>query len=189
MYQPLFDFLQLFKYISPEDEKAITNVLQFKKVKAGKVLLEEGKYANEFFFIAKGILKITTLNEKGTAVTYFFLKENQFCTLLNSFNNNVPGHESIIAATDAELIVFTKENLLSLYDSIPYFKELIHGITQQSLLDKIQLRNSYLGDDASGRYHKFLINQSDIALRVALSDVASYLGITQQSLSRIRKNK
>lgn len=189
MYQPLFNFLQLFRHISPEDEEKISAALQFKKVKAGKVLLESGSHANEFFFICEGILKISILNERGNAVTYFFMKENQFCTILNSFNNNAPAHESIIAATDASLIVFTRESLFGLYDTIPYFKELITGISQQSLLDKIQLKNSYIGEDASSRYHKFLTSQSDIALRVALSDVASYLGITQQSLSRIRKNK
>jgi len=189
MYQPLINFLQLFKNIPQQDEVAISNAVTFKKVKAGEVLLETGTTATEFFFIAKGILKISLLNEKGNSVTYFFMKENQFCTILNSFNNNVTSHESIIAATDAELIVFTKASLLALYEQLPYFKELLHGITQQSLLDKIQLKNSYLGEDASSRYHKFLVNQSDIALRVALSDVASYLGITQQSVSRIRKNK
>jgi len=55
-------------------------------------------------------------------------------------------------------------------------------------LDKIQVRNSYLGEDASLRYRNFLLRQPDIALRVSLADIASYLGITQQSLSRIRKN-
>ena len=71
---------------------------------------------------------------------------------------------------------------------MPYLKELINGITTQSLLEKINVRNSYLGEDAATRYRNFLMRQPDIALRVSLSDIASYLGITQQSLSRIRKN-
>jgi hypothetical protein len=77
---------------------------------------------------------------------------------------------------------------LYLYETIPYFKALIDGITQQALYDKIQIRNAYMGEDATTRYQKFMVRQPDIALRVPLSDVASYLGITQQSLSRIRKN-
>jgi CRP-like cAMP-binding protein len=66
---------------------------------------------------------------------------------------------------------------------------LIDQITQQRLLDKIQLRNSYLGKDAATRYKLFMTQQSDIALRVSLQDIASYLEITPQSLSRIRKNQ
>jgi CRP-like cAMP-binding protein len=189
MYQPFLNFLQLYRHIPAHDETVIAEALEYREVKEGEVLLTTGDYAREMFFIGKGVLKITSVNEKGTVVTHFFLKENQFCTILHSFNNNVPAHENIIAATDAQLVVFNREKLFGLYNTLPYFKELIHSITQQALLNKIQLRNSYLGEDATSRYHNFLMNQSDVALRVALSDVASYLGITQQSLSRIRKNK
>jgi hypothetical protein len=52
---------------------------------------------------------------------------------------------------------------------------------------KIQLRNQYLGKGAAARYQKFLLRQPEVALRVSLRDVASYLGIMQQSLSRIRR--
>ena len=69
-----------------------------------------------------------------------------------------------------------------------YFKTLVESITHQALLDKIQIRNNLMGEEATTRYHKFISNQPDIMLRVPLSDVASYLGITQQSLSRIRRN-
>jgi len=86
------------------------------------------------------------------------------------------------------LVVLKKKNLFDLYEKLPYLKELITGITTQSLLEKINVRNSYLGEDAATRYRSFLMRQPDIALRVSLSDIASYLGITQQSLSRIRKN-
>jgi CRP-like cAMP-binding protein len=71
---------------------------------------------------------------------------------------------------------------------LPYLKQLIDQITQQALLDKIDLKNSYLGHDSTCRYKIFMTRQPDIALRVPLSDIASYLGITPQSLSRIRKN-
>jgi len=96
--------------------------------------------------------------------------------------------EGIEAACNAELIVLKKQKLLGLYEKLPYLKELINGITTQALLEKIQIRNAYQGEAAAIRYKSFLLRQPDIALRVSLSDIASYLGITQQSLSRIRKN-
>ena len=138
-------------------------------------------------FFCQGILKIVSVNGKGNEVTQFFVKEDHFCTILNSFNNQVPAHESIKAACDTDLIVFPREQLWQLYTQLPYFQSLINQITQQTLLAKIQVRNSYMGEDAATRYQQFLQQQPDIALRVPLSDVASYLGITQQSLSRIRK--
>lgn len=188
MFEPFINFLRLFKNIPPADAETIERELGHRKVAEGEVLLSQGQVCREMFFICKGVLRIVSQNEKGNKMAYFFLKENQFCSILNSFNNNVPALEGIEAASDAELIVLKKQKLMSLYKQLPYLKELITGITTQALLDKIQVRNSYLGEDASLRYRNFLMRQPDIALRVSLSDIASYLGITQQSLSRIRKN-
>jgi CRP-like cAMP-binding protein len=142
----------------------------------------------EIFFICRGVLRIMVHNENGTEVTHFFLKDNQFCTILYSFNNQTVADEGVQAACDTELLAISKTKLLSLYRQIPYLKELIDEITQKTLLDKIKLRNSYQGHDSTERYKLFMIHQPDVALRVSLTDVASYLGITPQSLSRIRKN-
>src|ERR1700743_2363829 len=188
MFDSFINFLRLFKNIPQTDVAIIEKEFSYRKVTDGEVLLDEGQICKEMFFVCKGVLRIVSQNEKGNKMAYFFLKENQFCSILNSFNNNVPAIEGIEAACDAELIVLKKQKLLTLYEKLPYLKELITGITTQSLLDKIQVRNSYLGEDASTRYGNFLRRQPEIALRVSLSDIASYLGITQQSLSRIRKN-
>jgi CRP-like cAMP-binding protein len=188
MIQCFVNYLKLFKNIPQGGIDIIEQELVYRKVTEGEILLNEGQVCKEMFFVCKGVLRIVALNEKGNKMAYFFLKENQFCSILNSFNNNVPAVEGIEAACDAELIVLKKQKLLSLYEKLPYLKELITAITTQSLLDKIQVRNSYLGEDAASRYRNFLMRQPEIALRVSLGDIASYLGITQQSLSRIRKN-
>lgn len=188
MFDHFINFLRLFKNIPSADIALIEQELSYRKVTEGEVLFVEGQVCREMFFICKGVLRIVSHNEKGNKMAYFFLKENQFCSILNSFNNNIPAGEGIEAACDAELIVLKKQKLLNLYEKLPYLKDLITGITTQSLLDKIKVRNSYLGEDAATRYRNFLVRQPEIALRVSLSDIASYLGITQQSLSRIRKN-
>lgn len=187
MFEPFLNFLSLFTNISATDKEIINDHLSYRRVAEGEILFEQGGVCKEMFFIAKGVIRIVALNEKGNKMTYFFLKENQLCSILNSFNNNIRAAEGIEAACVAELIVLKKQKLLQLYEKLPYLKELITAITTQSLLDKIQVRNSYLGEDAATRYRNFLVRQPDIALRVSLSDIASYLGITQQSLSRIRK--
>lgn len=186
-FDQLISYLQLFKNIPVKDRGIIREHVRFASVKEGEVLLAEGKTARELYFVCDGILKIVTINDSGKAVTQFFLKNNQFCTILDSLTHNRPSQENIIAACDTQLIVFTREQLHALYGIIPYFKGLIGDITQQGLLDKIQLRHALMGEDATARYKKFLLRQPEIALRVSLSDIASYLGITQQSLSRIRK--
>jgi CRP/FNR family transcriptional regulator, anaerobic regulatory protein len=188
MHSLLINYLRLFRHVSAEDEALISAAFVHRSLKEGDVLFSAGHVCKEMFFICNGVLRIMVQNEKGVEVTYFFLKENYFCTILNSFNNEVAAHESIQAACDAEVMLISKTRLTELYLQIPYLKNLVDGITQQGLLDKIRIRNAYLGLDSTERYKLFMMRQPEIALRVPLADVASYLGITPQSLSRIRKN-
>jgi CRP-like cAMP-binding protein len=187
--ESLFKYLQRFRPISPEDQVTITRHLQHRSVQEGTTLLRKGKLAREIFFICQGILKIVTTNAKGNDITQFFLKENYFCTILGSFNSDQPAEESIIAACDTELLVFTKDSLWDLYKKLPWFRELINHVTQQTLIEKIRVRNGFMGEDAATRYQHFISLNPDIAQKVSLTDIASYLGITPQSLSRIRRQK
>ncbi|MHB8206029.1 Crp/Fnr family transcriptional regulator [Mucilaginibacter sp.] len=188
MGNQLIDFLKGFDQFRGEDAELIAAATESRVYHEGDYLFKAEKICRELFFVCKGVLRIMVINEQAQEVTHFFLKENQFCSILNSFNNRVIATESIQAACDAEVLVLSRKNLDQLYIQIPYLKELITQITHQSLLDKIALRNSYLGHDSTGRYKLFLSQQPLVASQVQLSDVASYLGITPQSLSRIRKN-
>jgi CRP-like cAMP-binding protein len=188
IFEPLFNYLELLQKIALEDKNSIAEILEYRTVKEGEVLLEEGKIANEIFFVSDGVLKITSINDRGNEVIHFFFSENQFCTILKSFTENTPSTDRIQAACDAEVIVFKKNTLQSLYLSLPYFQKILDTIFQQSLLNKVELRNFYLGEDATARYQKFIVRQSNIASRVSQTDIASYLGIAKQSLSRIKKN-
>ena len=188
MQQQLIARLQQLKPIPVDDQELILKAFEPMKFKEGDTLLQLGHVARQLFFITNGILRIMARNEKGNEVTYFFLKDNQFCTILYSFNNNVIADESIQAACDTELLVVSKSNLLALYEKLPYLKGMIDQISQHTLMEKIKTRNTYLGYDSSERYRLFLERQPDVARRVSLTDIASYLGVTPQSLSRIRKN-
>ena len=187
MANALIDFLRLFRDVSEADAELIQQATEERTYKEGNYLFKGGSICREMFFIVDGVLRIMVVNEEGNQVTHFFLKPNQFCTIINSFTNKVKAHESICAACNANVLVLSKFRLDKLYQQLPYLKTLIDQITRQALVDKIALRNAYLGQDSTTRYKTFMARQPEIALRVSLSDVASYLGITPQSLSRIRK--
>jgi CRP-like cAMP-binding protein len=188
MQQQLIARLQQLKPIPVEDQELIVEAFGPMRVKEGDTLLPLKRVARQLFFITNGVLRIMAQNDKGSEVTYFFLKEDQFCTILYSFNNNTIAEESIQAACDTELLVIGKNNLLALYEKLPYLKGMIDQISQHTLMEKIKTRNAYLGFDSSERYRLFLERQPEVAMRVPLADIASYLGVTPQSLSRIRKN-
>src|SRR5882762_3231389 len=125
MDHPLITYLQLFKPIPEEDRMLLTGAFAPKLVKEGDTLFRGGAICREMFFIVKGVLRILAANAKGQEVTHYFLSENQFCTILHSFNNGVAAEETIQAACDAEILVITRTELLGLYKKIPYLQALI----------------------------------------------------------------
>jgi len=187
MFASFFQYLRLFHDIPAADEARLTEALEVRVLPENAVLLRAGQVSQELFFIVSGVLRIVGANEDGTETTYFFLKDNQLCTILDSFTNQVPAAESIQAACATDVLVLPRPALQRLAAQLPYLQALIDLITQRTLLAKIQLRHQYQGLSAVGRYQTFLLRQPEVALRVSLRDVASYLGITQQSLSRIRR--
>lgn len=183
-----YRFLKQLHPVSKADWQLLSAGLCIQQVKEGTVLLPEGKVPRELFFICAGILRLVKRTDEGEDITIFFLKENRCATILGNYLEETPSPYVLEAVCDADVIVLHKEYLLRLYEKIPYLKSLIDQITRQGLLEKVLARNEYLGLDASERYRYFLQKEPDIVSRAPLSTIASFLGITQQSLSRIRKN-
>lgn len=188
MTNELINYLESFMLIGEKDQEVIEDLFERRSFKEGDYLLHPNTICKELFFICKGVSRITVLKENGTVITNFFFKEYQFCTILKSFTNQIPAIEGIEAASDLEVLSISNEKLFLLNQNAPQIGKLIDQIIQRAVLDKVELRNSYLGLDSTARYQLFLKQQPLVAKLVSLSSVASYLGITQQSLSRIRKN-
>jgi CRP-like cAMP-binding protein len=184
----LIAFLQLLKPISVADRALIAEAFIPKSFTEGDYLFDAGHICKQMFFICSGVLRIVALNEKGVEMTHFFLKENQFCTILHSFENDTVSETGIKAACECEVLVISRDTLYVLYQKLPWLRTLLDAITRQALMDKINMQTLYFGHDSATRYRLFIMRQPEIALRVPLNSVASYLGITPQSLSRIRKS-
>lgn len=186
--EALLTFLRSFRTITGDDAAIITPYFHAKHFKEGEYLFTEGKVCKEFFFIVSGILRIVATNTKGVDVTHYFIGDRQCCTILQSFNDEIIADNSIQACCDTHILSISKKNLLELYQKLPYMIDLINQVNQQRMLEKIRLKNAYSGEDAVERYKVFLSEQSEIAYRVPLNYIASYLNVTPQSLSRIRRN-
>jgi CRP-like cAMP-binding protein len=183
----LTSYVEALRFISEQEKAVLESCFQPIKMAEGDELFEGGKTCNQLFFICQGVLKIHSVSERGVDITHFFYKENQFCTILDSFDQGSFTEVKIQAACDGEVFQITKLKLHALYDNLPFMKAIIDKAMLQGLLDKVRLRNSYLGQEAAEQYKLFVAQQPEIALRVSVKDIASFLGITPQSLSRIRK--
>jgi CRP-like cAMP-binding protein len=178
-------YLEKYEQISKLDLDMISSEFQFLKVKAGNVV--SGTVADKLYFISSGIIKITIPKEQTRNGVYYFMVPNQFMSFLYSLYTNTKAIHGLEAATDCDLLFIDKTSLFKLYERIPYFRSLLDAIAHLSMAEMINMKDMLLSLDALDSYKMLLNKQPEIALSVPLIDIATYLGITPQSLSRIRR--
>lgn len=155
----------------------------------GDDFLKEGKNSTRIGFVTQGIFRIFVSDNSGNEVIKYFAKENQFVTDLESFNYNKPATDNIQAITYCELMVISKTELETLKIKIPKFQFAMKAISEMALLNKIKDQSFLRLGSATEKYQEFIKHHADIALRVPLQYIAAYLGVTPQSLSRIRRQQ
>lgn len=154
----------------------------------GECFSEAGKIARHIAFVQEGVLMICYYNNKGEEIVHHFVNENHFVVDLESFNHKISSMIYIRAVTDCKLVSFTFESFKVLSEIIMDWDKIINKITLKTLLDKVNVEQPKLHTDAKTRYLDFLKNFPNLANRIPLVHIASYLGVTATSLSRIRKN-
>ncbi len=157
-------------------------------LKKGDFFLKEGKTAKEVGFILNGVVRVFHLDKDANDTSLAFLEENRLVVDLASFNTQTPSSVYIQAVTNCELLVLNGE-LFDQTNSLKIPWDLFFNkIMTESFFNKERKGRIALTGDATTRYLNFLKNYPNLANRIPLSNLASYLGITQSSLSRIRKN-
>ena len=170
-----------------DKEKAIfESAFSFRQVPKNFTLLEEGDIARELYFINKGLMRYY-YNKDGEHITGFIYREGLFAGSYDSFLQQSPSIQVIETIEDCELLVISKEALDALYEHLPKMNILTRKITEQRFIVAQQILSSFLLDSPELRYRKFMEKNGDLFLRVPHHYIASYLGITPVSLSRIRK--
>lgn len=158
------------------------------QVKKGEYYSEAGKIAKQVGFLTEGIIRICFYGKKGEDFTRYFIVENMFVVDMDSFYNEIPSSVYVEAVTDCTLVVFEKADFHHLANTIIPWNEIFTKIATNALSYKARAGSVMLTQDASERYRAFLEQHPGLANKIPLSALASYLGITQSSLSRIRKN-
>nr|WP_317039123.1 Crp/Fnr family transcriptional regulator [Flavobacterium sp. Root935] len=154
------------------------------ELKKDDYFVEAGKVLRHVGFIVEGILRICYYNNKGEEITKIFIEERHLLYNLK----NVPSTEYIQAATDCKLLTFSNQDWKEIADTIIDWDTIIQKITNKSLAQKLERVSPLISQDASTRYLEFMEKYPTLVNRIPLSYIASYLGMTKQSLSRIRKN-
>jgi CRP-like cAMP-binding protein len=185
--QYLVQFLQSSNLISLGSAVEIADGFVFKEVEANQFLLAEGRVCNEYFYLESGFMRAFAYDIHGNEVTTNFFSANQLVLEISSFFNRSKSKENIKAMEDSCGWYITYEQLNDLFHALPEFREfgraiLVKGFT----LFKTRIL-SMITESAELRYDTLVKSNPEIFQHAALKHIASYLGITDSSLSRIRR--
>jgi len=174
------------RHILPEDSLALLcRSMELVHYPKGHHVLEIGKIERDIYFISKGIVRAFTL-VNGKEVTFWVGKEGATIVSMMGYVKNEPGYETMELMEDSELYVIKRAKLQQLYNEDIHIANWGRRFAETELLDAEVRVITLLLATATERYRDLLDNQSDLLQRLPLGYIASYLGITQVSLSRIR---
>jgi CRP-like cAMP-binding protein len=192
MYEIFLRKLRQSIAISDEEEDLVRKHLMPKKLRRRQYLLQEGDDAKTAAFVEKGALRSYTVNESGVERIADFALEGQFISDLNSFLNGGPALYNIEAIEDSELVLITRSAHEALSREVPRFSSFLLAETTAAYLALQQRLHSILSSPLDERYENFARLFPELMQRVPQHMIASYMGLSPETLSRIRgriKNK
>lgn len=151
-------------------------------------ILREGQICKSNYFIINGLVRSFYIDDKGTEKITQFALENWWVTNMESFINKTPSLSSIQALEKTEMLIISKEELENLYFSIPKLERLFRIVTENMLIANQRKNDIYLQMKSKNRYDDLVKHFPDFIQRVPQYMIASYLEITPEYLSELRKN-
>ena len=164
----------------------VAKLFVLKKIPAKTTLLEAGEISKYLFMVSKGCLRIFMIKEDGREVTVQFFFENQMVASMESAFTGKPGMLYLETIEESEIIMIRLKDFRELFIKNEPLKNLLIGFLQQRLLYYSELYTSFILNTPEERYIKLLADNPGITERVPHYFIATYLGITPVSLSRIR---
>jgi len=182
----LIEYILTFGSLNKEQIELVEDKAQTLQLKKDGYFSEAGKIPKQVGFVVDGVIRGFYYN-KEEEVTRCFISENSLVCDYVNFEAGTISSEYLQAATDCNLIVFAKKDWEELSHILVGWDNIKNKMVQLCMYQKSR-KGPVISQDATTRYLTFLENYPTIINRIPLSYVASYLGVTQQSLSRIRKN-
>lgn len=178
-----------FKKIMPltEDEaSAIADSIVVKNFKKGTVLLAEWQISTECYFVLEGLVRQYYLVD-GEEVTNNFFSENQWVISIDSFSQQKPANHFFVCEEDTALVVGNEERENEMYNYSQKFETISRKVMESIVIEQQQQMMSYITDSPEERYLKLQNSRPDLLNRVPQYQLASYIGVKPESLSRIKK--
>ncbi|SFD84289.1 cAMP-binding domain of CRP or a regulatory subunit of cAMP-dependent protein kinases [Chitinophaga sp. CF118] len=183
---------QLTKYILdtiPVNDNELASILSYfqpLKSKKNELLINHGQSSQRMFFVENGCLRIFFIQEDGQDITRYLAFEKNFATALVSFISQEPSLEFIQALEDTELLSISRRDFHHLLETVPLWEKFYRHYLEHAYVTNTNRLMSFITMDAVERYRILLRESPLIIQRLPNKIVASYLNISQETLSRIK---
>ena len=183
----VFTNIQKYLNLDISDKKYLQSIFLIRNFSKKRVLLEQGKVCKNLFFVEEGSLRAFNTNAEGKEATIMFAVQDWWITDMYCFANQKPAMLSLEALEDTKVVVLDFDSLELLLQRLPKFERLFRILFQNAyareqlrVLDMISLTTEQ-------RYRRFLIKYPQIVEKVTQKQIASYLGVTPEFLSSVKK--
>ena len=189
MHEKLLAYIRQYATspLTSNEEALIVTTFQPKKLRKKQYFLEEGNVCKYVGFIVKGAIRQYSVDDKGVEHIVQLYIENYWASDRESAVMLTPSRYYIDAWEDTELLVATVADMLDLIEKVPSFGQMTRLMDQRSFIASQRRLNSTISNTAEKRYEEFASNHPQFIQRFPQHLIASFLGITKETLSRIRK--
>ncbi len=173
--------------LDPPEIDFFTSLLQYRQVAKKEIIVQEGSICRYEHFVISGCFKSFSTDNKGNEHILLFAAEDWWCGDLYSFLTGKPARFTTAAIEDAEIFMIHKEDQLKLYEKVPKFERFYRLLFQNALVAQFNRIDQNLSLSAEEKYLQFRQQYPHLEQRIPQKEIASYLGITPEFLSKLRR--
>jgi CRP-like cAMP-binding protein len=185
--EKFIEYVLQYGHLNQQQIDLIANKAKELNLSKDEFYWEAGKSVRQIGFITEGVLRVYFYDSNGIEYTRYFIDEGLLILDGPNAEGDYVPSEYLQAVTDCRLTVFSKKDWKEISDTIIGWEAIVQKINNKQHIEKLERRSILVSQDAATRYMEFMEKFPQLANRVPLSYIASYLGITQSSLSRIRR--
>ena len=184
----LYEKIIALTEISEKSLECLFQIISQKELLKGEYVLTEGMVCSTIFFVEKGYLR-TFINKDGIEINSNFTLEGNFTTNLKSLRSSSASDTFIQAGEPTIIFEFDKDKLLNLYKLSPEIESFGRKLLEELLIDQEEHSTLFKIYSATERYNYIFQNKPYLLQRISLTHLATYLGLTRETLTRIRSKK
>jgi CRP-like cAMP-binding protein len=187
MFSALAKYLIEKGDLTSDELRIVEEAAMPKKIRKRQYLLQEGDISHNIGFVVKGCFRLYSIGKNGEEYSMRFAIENWWISDFDSFQSGLPSKYNIDALEDGELLMIKKEKWNVLLETIPGFKKLIDKLTARNYEAHQNRILSNISETAEEKYNNFISTYPMIYDRIPLHMIASFLGLSRETLSRVRQ--